>query len=90
MTQKSQTVEVPSSESARVHGAERFEDDSDLLRRTMKTSLVLVVACVLFVGSLSAGAFFVTSRAFGSSQPSAEARPAHVETAETAKKPLSI
>jgi hypothetical protein len=45
--------------------------DSDLFRRTWRTVLVLVAACVLFVGTLSAVAVAIASKAVSSSAPTA-------------------
>jgi hypothetical protein len=58
--------------------------DSDLFRRTWRTVLVLVTACVLFVGTLSAVAVFIASKAVSGSSPKA----AEVKTAD--KPPVSI
>ncbi len=58
-----------------------------LAARTWRTVVLLVAACVLFVGTLSAAAVFVASKA-------AAASPAPSSAAETrdtgTKKPLSI
>jgi hypothetical protein len=63
----------------------RAESDSDLLRRTLRMVGVLVALCVIFVGALSVAAVAITTRAVSAGAP---AKPA--DTAETAKKPLSI
>ena len=71
---------------------------SDLVKQTLRTVIVLVTACVLFVGALSGAAVAMTSRAFGSgnaaestSEP-APVKAAKAEKTETtpAKKPQSI
>ncbi|MDB4943388.1 MAG: hypothetical protein JWP97_2922 [Labilithrix sp.] len=59
---------------------------SSLAMRTLRTALVLVAACVLFVGVLSVVAVVVTSRAVGG----APSGPQATEAADAAKKPLSI
>lgn len=62
----------------------------DLARRTIRTVLALVAACVLFVGLLSVTAVVVTSRLTepgGDGEAKAARAP---ETAPAAKKPLSI
>jgi hypothetical protein len=58
--------------------------DSDLFRRTWRTVLVLVAACVLFVGALSAAAVFIASKAVSGSSPKA----AEIKSAD--KPPVSI
>jgi hypothetical protein len=63
---------------------------SDLFKQTLRMVIVLVSACVLFVGALSGAAVAITSRAFadrtdGTSEPSA-AKP----DPTPAKKPQSI
>ena len=66
---------------------------SDLFKQTLRTVIVLVTACVVFVGALSGAAVAITSRAF-SSPSSASAEEAPVKAAKTditpAKKPQSI
>jgi hypothetical protein len=59
--------------------------ETTLARRTLRTVALLVGACVLFVGALSAIAVAVTSRALG-----ARSEAAATEPAPNAKKPLSI
>jgi len=46
--------------------------DSDLFRRTWRTVLVLVAACVLFVGTLSAIAVTIANKAVSASPKAAE------------------
>ncbi len=59
----------------------------DLFKKTLRTVAILVGACVLFVGALSAAAVAITSRAFGTAPASA----AELSKPDaTAKKPLSI
>ena len=60
--------------------------EATLATRTLRTVALLVTACVLFVGALSAMAVFVTSRALGGHATQA----ATTEPAPNAKKPLSI
>jgi|GEM_PF-3853586 len=60
--------------------------DGELGRRTLRAVLLLVTACVLFVGTLSAVAVFVTSRL----TPAAESGSAAPTSHAPAKKPLSI
>ena len=60
--------------------------EPDLTKQTVRTVVVLVGACVLFVGSLSAAAVAITSRAFAPSPHAAELS----QPEPTAKKPLSI
>ena len=66
----------------------------DLLKDTVRTVVVLVGACVLFVGTLSASAVAITSRAFGSraeaDAPSVHAADASAKPTTSPKKPLSI
>jgi hypothetical protein len=59
--------------------------ETTLARRTLRTVALLVGACVLFVGALSAIAVAVTSRALG-----ARSEAVATEPAPNAKKPLSI
>jgi hypothetical protein len=61
--------------------------DEDLTRRTIRTVLVLLGACVLFVGLLSVTAVVVTSRAVGAAQGTAAQA---TDPAPSAKTPLSI
>ena len=76
---------------------------ADLFKQTLRTVIVLVSACVLFVGALSGAAVAITSRAFAShgestaeaSEKSADksaAKSAKSEKSDTtpAKKPQSI
>jgi hypothetical protein len=57
---------------------------SDLVGRTFRTVVLLVAACVLFVGALSAGAVFLASKAVSAS-------PAAVEIKSTeGRPPVSI
>ena len=69
---------------------------SDLVKQTLRTVIVLVTSCVVFVGALSGAAVAMTSRAFGSSTESATepapVKAAKAEKADTtpAKKPQSI
>ena len=74
-----------------------MNQSDDLFGRTWKTVVVLVGACIVFVGALSATAVFVTSRAVApstrtstddSGEAKTVAKPAAANTA--AKKPLSI
>ncbi len=64
---------------------------NDILRRTARTVVVLVGACVVFVGGLSATAVVLASKAVA---PAAHASPADADDAKpaspTTKKPLSI
>ncbi len=63
-------------------------NDTDLLRRTLRTTGVLVGALVVFVGALSLLAVLVTSKAVGGgAKASADG---DTKTTETTKKPLSI
>lgn len=63
------------------------ESPPDLLKQTLRTVLVLVCACVLFVGALSGAAVAITSRAFAAA-PSAGSELGQPDA--NAKKPLSI
>ena len=65
---------------------------SDLFKQTLRTVIVLVAACVLFVGALSGAAVAITSRAFASPAASAaEVSPASTsDTLPAKKKPQSI
>jgi hypothetical protein len=47
------------------------DSSPDLLKQTLRTVAVLVTACVVFVGALSAAAVAITSRAFASPSSSA-------------------
>lgn len=60
----------------------------DLFKKTLRTVGILVAACVLFVGALSAAAVAITSRAFGS--PASQGAAELAKPAAEAKKPLSI
>lgn len=63
----------------------------DLFSKTLRTVAVLVGACVLFVGTLSALSVLIASRAMATSPTSSEARElAPASTAVPPKKPLSI
>lgn len=79
------------SDSDMSRGLGGAETRDDLFGRTWKTVVVLVGACVLFVGALSTTAVLITNRAVSPSQ--------HVDTPETPaeapakaapKKPVSI
>ena len=68
----------------------------DLVKQTLRTVIVLVSACVLFVGALSGAAVAITSRAFAARSESIES-PAEKSAAKSeksdatpAKKPQSI
>lgn len=62
----------------------------DLLRTTVKTTSLLVGACVVFVGTLSLVAVLVTERAVGANHtPRAEATATNA-AAPPPPKPLSI
>lgn len=69
---------------------------SDLFKETLRTVIVLVTACVVFVGALSGAAVAITSRAFSSpSSSSSEASavantPSAAKPDVPAKKPQSI
>ena len=78
---------TPSRESGRDVAHLAQVPDEDLTRRTMRTVLVLLGACVLFVGLLSVTAVVVTSRAVGTAQGSSAQA---ADPAPSAKKPLSI
>jgi hypothetical protein len=63
---------------------------SDLFKQTLRTVIVLVTACVLFVGALSGVAVAITSRAFATrTESTPEPATAKAETTP-AKKPQSI
>ncbi len=68
--------------------------EEDLFARTWKTVVVMVGACVVFVGGLSATAVFVTDRAVApathSSSAESDAKTPAPPATTTAKKPLSI
>ena len=62
-------------------------DSGNLFGRTLRSVVLLVGACVLFVGALSVAAVAITSKAVGSSLPTAT----DVDSTSTAaKKPRSI
>jgi hypothetical protein len=65
---------------------------TDLFAQTLRMVAVLVVACVLFVGTLSAAAVAITSKAVGSAGASASevSHDSDGRTAAATKKPLSI
>lgn len=71
---------------------------SDLFKQTLRTVIVLVTACVVFVGALSGAAVAITSRAFTSPSASAGTDETSTATANAkvakpdvpAKKPQSI
>jgi hypothetical protein len=74
---------------ARITGRSTDGSPPDLFVQTLRTVVVLVGACVLFVGALSAAAVLITSKAVGSASPSSEAHESPAPAA-TPKKPLSI
>ena len=73
---------------------------SDLFKQTLRTVIVLVTACVLFVGALSGAAVAITSRAFATRTESATESSSEKSAAKSeksdksdgppAKKPQSI
>ena len=70
---------------------------SDLFKQTLRTVIVLVTACVVFVGALSGAAVAITSRAFsspsasaGTDETSATANAKVAKPDVPAKKPQSI
>ena len=63
---------------------------SDLFKQTLRTVIVLVTACVLFVGGLSGAAVAITSRAFASRTESTPEPPTAKAETSPAKKPQSI
>jgi hypothetical protein len=74
---------APSASRLAITGA----DSSDLFGQTLRTVAILVGACVLFVGALSAAAVTITSKAMGASPSSSEVQ----EMSSAApKKALSI
>lgn len=64
-------------------------EPGDLLARTLRMVLILVGACVLFVGVLSVGAVLITNKAMGTSGQKAKAVSVEVEDSSPAapKKP---
>jgi hypothetical protein len=63
----------------------------DLFSRTWKTVVVLVGACVLFVGALSTTAVLITNKAVEPRHSDTNETPAETPAAKTpAKKPVSI
>ena len=63
---------------------------SDLFKQTLRTVIVLVTACVVFVGALSGAAVAITSRAFSSRTESTSEPSAAKPDVAPAKKPQSI
>ena len=59
----------------------------DLFKQTLRTVIVLVTACVVFVGALSGAAVAITSRAFSS--PSSSSASAEEPAAKAAKPELT-
>jgi hypothetical protein len=65
------------------------DSSPDLYKQTLRTVAILVAACVLFVGALSAAAVAITSRAFAA--PGSQGTAAELSKPDAnAKKPLSI
>ena len=67
--------------------------DDDLFSRTWKTVVVLVGACVLFVGALSTTAVLITSKAVAPQSHSSDTTETLAETPAgktPAKKPVSL
>jgi hypothetical protein len=58
---------------------------SDLVKQTLRTVIVLVTACVLFVGALSGAAVAITSRAFASRSESTSDETTATKPAKSAK-----
>ena len=77
-----------SAMNARDNARPAGSDDADLLKKTLRTTAVLVGACVVFVGALSALAVAVTSRATAPVHASPSGATSGADDA--AKKPLSI
>ena len=76
---------TPTNDSPR---NDRHEHDaSGLARRTLRTAGLLVAACVLFVGLLSAVAVSIASRAVSATSGASSTQ---AGANEPAKKPLSI
>jgi hypothetical protein len=67
-------------------------DSPDLFGQTLRTVVVLVGVCVLFVGALSLTAVAIASKAMGSggSSPSSAEAAHETPTPSAPKKPLSI
>ena len=62
----------------------------DLFGRTWKTVVVLVGACVLFVGALSTTAVLITNKAVAPRHSDTTETPADAPAKTPAKKPVSI
>ncbi len=62
----------------------------DLFAQTLRMVALLVVACVLFVGTLSAAAVAITSKAVGAPKTDDASSEPDARTAAAPKKPLSI
>ena len=86
MTQPSQDK----SKSIVAAGLASLSEPRDLFGQTVRTVVILVGACVLFVGSLSAAAVAITSKAMGASSSPSTAEACDSKPAAAPKKPLSI
>lgn len=65
-------------------------DPSTLFGQTLRTMVLLVGACVLFMGALSTAAVLITSKAVGPHGPGHDTTEARDTGSASAKKPLSI
>lgn len=64
--------------------------NDDLFGRTWKMVVVLVGACVLFVGALSTTAVLITNKAVAPRHPDTAETPTEATAKAPAKKPVSI
>lgn len=68
---KAKAAEKETKEKNRLLSFASSRGEGDLFGQTLRTVVVLVGACILFVGSLSTAAVLITNKALGSSTTSA-------------------
>lgn len=68
---KAKAAEKETKEKNRLLSFASSRGEGDLFGQTLRTVVVLVGACILFVGSLSTAAVLITNKALGTSTTSA-------------------
>ncbi len=89
MSSEQQTTAIPSAPTSTSSFA-ALTDPATLFGQTLRTVVLLVGACVLFMGALSTAAVLITSKAVGPHSPGHDTTEARETGSASAKKPLSI
>ena len=89
MSSEQQTTAIPAAPTSTSSFA-ALTDPTTLFGQTLRTVVLLVGACVLFMGALSTAAVLITSKAVGPRGPGHDTTEARETGSTSAKKPLSI